>query len=70
MRLSLYGTKAVTIRISDGPEGETLGEFEMRMESFLRAAQEAAGGDLPDKMIQYTRDEARKARLYRNTKWE
>jgi hypothetical protein len=40
----------------------------MRMEAFLQAAQEAAGGDLPDEMIQYTRDEARKARLYRNTK--
>jgi hypothetical protein len=57
------------MHFSPGPEKETLGEFELRLHRWLRDVA-ADNPDLPVELLAWARDEARKARLYRNTQFE
>jgi hypothetical protein len=55
--------------LSEGPAEETLGEFEIRLDQWLKAVA-AEMPDLPQEALDWSRDAARRERLYRNTDWE
>jgi hypothetical protein len=53
----------------DGPDDESPGEFEIRLDRWLK---EVASDipTLPKEALELSRDAARNARMYRNTVWE
>lgn len=53
---------------SASPEGETLGEFELRLDRWLKVVA-AEMPDLPQEALDYSRDQARAARVYRSCVW-
>jgi hypothetical protein len=52
-----------------GPDDESLGEFEIRLDRWLNEVASDTPA-LPKEALKLSRDAARKARMYRNCRWE